>query len=71
VFRIVEFISPQGFSITYSISHHEYFLYAFDAATMFFALLITNIWHPGKVLVDNKTVYTAQFQGALLQNYGA
>jgi hypothetical protein len=30
------------------INHHEFFVYVFDAAPMFFALLLMNIWHPGR-----------------------
>jgi len=35
---------------------------------MFIALLLMNIWHPGKVLTD-KPVKFEQFDGTLLQNY--
>lgn len=35
------------------INHHEFFVYVFDAAPMFFALLIMNIWHPGKILQED------------------
>jgi hypothetical protein len=34
------------------INHHEFFVYVFDAAPMFFALLVMNVWHPGKVLKE-------------------
>jgi RTA1 like protein len=53
VFRIVEFSAPQGSSISVHIENHEWFVYVFDALPMLLAILLFNIWHPGKVLRDN------------------
>lgn len=53
IFRIVEFSSSQGTTMNVYINHHEFFVYAFDAAPMFFALLVMNIWHPGKILKED------------------
>ncbi|KAG0651227.1 putative lipid transporter atnI [Hyphodiscus hymeniophilus] len=53
IFRIVEFSSSQGSTLNVYINHHEYFVYVFDAAPMFFALIIMNIWHPGKILQED------------------
>jgi hypothetical protein len=36
------------------INHHEFFTYVFDAVPMFLSLLLMNIWHPGKILVEGK-----------------
>jgi hypothetical protein len=62
VFRLVEFCSSQGSSINTYINHHEFFVYVFDAVPMFFALVLMNIWHPGKALkqkIEEEVVYSA------------
>jgi hypothetical protein len=33
---------------------HEWLVYAFDAGPMFIALLVMNIWHPGRTLVTTR-----------------
>ncbi|OAP56974.1 hypothetical protein AYL99_09086 [Fonsecaea erecta] len=50
VYRIVEFSSGEGSSLNNYINKHEWCEYVFDGVPMFFALLVMNIWHPGKVL---------------------
>lgn len=49
IFRIVEY--SDGVSSTSPILRHEVYQYALDAVPMFLALLILNIFHPGRVLV--------------------
>jgi hypothetical protein len=50
IFRLVEFCSSQGGSVNSYIEHHEFFVYTCDAGPMLVALVLMNIWHPGKVL---------------------
>ncbi|EXJ72023.1 uncharacterized protein A1O5_04526 [Cladophialophora psammophila CBS 110553] len=50
VYRIVEFASGSGSSLNTYINNHEWCVSVFDAAPMFFALLVVNIFHPGNVL---------------------
>jgi len=50
IFRLVQFCSKKGSPFSNYIDHHEFFVYVFDAIPMFFALVLMNIWHPGKVL---------------------
>lgn len=70
VFRIVEFSASQGSSINTYTDHHEFFVYVFDAVPMFFALLLMNIWHPGKFLVDNnKGHYRSPSEEHVLNRY--
>ena len=51
VFRIIEFTSVQGGPLNIYINRHEFFVYVFDALSLFFALVLMNFWHLGKVLV--------------------
>ena len=46
-------------------------MYAFDAVPMFFALIIMNFWHPGKVLVEQPKggVYRRPDDEQVLQDY--
>ncbi|KAH8648893.1 RTA1-domain-containing protein, partial [Tricladium varicosporioides] len=77
IFRIVEFSSPQGSKVNLYINKHEFFVYVFDAGPMFFALVLMNIWHPGKVMQNDykKDEYSSQsneglaLQGVVLQRY--
>ncbi|OQU99755.1 hypothetical protein CLAIMM_05342 [Cladophialophora immunda] len=50
VYRIVEFSSGQGSSLNTYINKHEWCEYVFDGVPMVFALVVMNIFHPGKVL---------------------
>ncbi|KAL2065415.1 hypothetical protein VTL71DRAFT_3085 [Oculimacula yallundae] len=71
LFRIVEFPFSQGTSINQYINHHEFFVYVFDAVPMFFALLLMNVWHPGKTLKDDVKGYSrSQSEDRVLQTYG-
>lgn len=54
IFRLVEFCSSEGSSVNNYIKHHEFFVYVFDAIPMFIALVLMNMWHPGKVLKERK-----------------
>ena len=47
VYRLIEF--NQG--VTSVIPTHEAFPFVFDSVPMFFALVLFNIWHPGRYLV--------------------
>jgi len=40
-----------------TIETHEFYLYVFDAAPMFLALLIFNLYHPGRVLIGPESEY--------------
>ncbi|KAH9216213.1 hypothetical protein DL95DRAFT_460500 [Leptodontidium sp. 2 PMI_412] len=70
LFRIVEFSFSQGTSVNQYINHHEFFVYVFDAVPMFFALLLMNVWHPGKKLNDDAKGYSrSQSEDTVLQTY--
>ncbi|ESZ92179.1 hypothetical protein SBOR_7436 [Sclerotinia borealis F-4128] len=46
IFRLIE--NSQG--LTSSIPNHEAFQYIFDSVPMFFALVLLNIFHPGRIM---------------------
>ncbi|KAA8576773.1 hypothetical protein EYC84_006832 [Monilinia fructicola] len=48
VFRLAEY--SQG--LTSSIPNHEAFQYALDSVPMFFALILLNVLHPGRIMTD-------------------
>jgi len=48
VYRIIEY----SMGYTNYVTTHESIYYVFDALPMFGALLVFNIWHPARVLVD-------------------
>ncbi|THC98405.1 hypothetical protein EYZ11_002124 [Aspergillus tanneri] len=48
IYRLVEFSS--GKSASNPIPYHEWYMYAFDATPMFFAISVWNLAHPGTVL---------------------
>ncbi|KAJ9662484.1 hypothetical protein H2198_001373 [Neophaeococcomyces mojaviensis] len=50
VYRIVQFTAAEGSARATYIDGHEWLVYVFDAGPMFLALLVMNIWHPGKIV---------------------
>lgn len=48
MFRLAEY--SQG--LTSSIPNHEAFQYALDSVPMFFALILLNVLHPGRIMTD-------------------
>lgn len=48
IYRLVEFSS--GNDASNPIPYHEWYVYAFDAVPMLFAIAVWNLVHPGKVL---------------------
>ncbi|KAL4902741.1 RTA1 like protein-domain-containing protein [Aspergillus multicolor] len=48
IFRLVEF--SQGNDENNTISTHEWYMYAFDAAPMWCAIAVWNVVHPGRVI---------------------
>lgn len=63
VFRLVEFCSTQGSPVNPYINHHEFFVYACDAGPMLVALLLMNVWHPGKILRGKMVYVNLGYQG--------
>lgn len=51
IFRIIEFAGDNTSKLATTISNHEIFMYIFDSLPMFFALIVFNVIHPGKILV--------------------
>ncbi|KAJ5734846.1 hypothetical protein N7533_013249 [Penicillium manginii] len=51
IFRIIEFAGDNTSKLATTISNHEIFIYIFDSLPMFFALVIFNVIHPGKIFV--------------------
>ncbi|TEY71536.1 hypothetical protein BOTCAL_0091g00210 [Botryotinia calthae] len=49
IFRLVEY--SQG--LKSSIPNHEAFQYSLDSVPMLFALVILNIFHPGRIMADS------------------
>jgi hypothetical protein len=56
-FRIIEFSAGVDTPLNNTIEFNEWFVYVFDIAPMFLALIIFNIFHPGKVLVGPAAEY--------------
>jgi len=54
IYRLVEFTAPEGSARSNYMKDHEWLVYIFDAGPMFIALLIMNIWHPGKILIRGR-----------------
>jgi hypothetical protein len=63
IFRLVEFCSSQGGPVNSYIEHHEFFVYICDAGPMLVALILMNIWHPGKVLHGKVAYAGIPYQG--------
>jgi magnesium-transporting ATPase (P-type) len=54
IYRLVEFVQGNdGFVIS-----HEVFLYVFDAAMMFIAMVVMNLFHPSAVLQGGTSVHS-------------
>jgi hypothetical protein len=53
----VEFSGDGTKGINRFINQHEFFIYVFDAAPMFVALIVFNMYHPGKVLYGADSEY--------------
>lgn len=51
IFRIVEFSAGNKSQIRITIDYNEWLMYVFDEMAMFLALVVFNIYHPGRVLV--------------------
>ncbi|PVH74454.1 hypothetical protein DL98DRAFT_429414 [Cadophora sp. DSE1049] len=60
LFRIIEFSAGAGTSLTHEFRSHEWYAYVFDSAPMFVALVVLNIWHPGKVLVGKESEFLSR-----------
>jgi hypothetical protein len=56
-FRIVEFSAGSKTPLNNQIEQNEWYVYVFDMAPMFLALLVFHIYHPGKVLVGPDSEY--------------
>jgi hypothetical protein len=48
IFRLAEFSAGTG--MNNPLPYHEFYTYVFDALPMFFALVVWNISHPGRIL---------------------
>jgi len=44
--------------MTKELRDHEVYQYVFDAVPMFFALVVVNVLHPGKVLAGDDSKFT-------------
>ncbi|KAH7369497.1 RTA1 like protein-domain-containing protein [Rhexocercosporidium sp. MPI-PUGE-AT-0058] len=60
LFRIIEFSAGAGTSLTHEFRSHEWYAYVFDSAPMFIALVVLNIWHPGRVLVGKESEFKSR-----------
>jgi hypothetical protein len=60
VFRIIEFSAGAGTALTHQFRAHEWYQYVFDATPMFLALLVMNVFHPGKVLVGTASSFKSR-----------
>lgn len=56
VYRLAEFANG-GTSAPTVLSTQEAFFYVFEALPMFSALMIWNIWHPGRFLVGPESLF--------------
>ncbi|KAH6694237.1 RTA1 domain-containing protein [Leptodontidium sp. MPI-SDFR-AT-0119] len=60
LFRIIEFSAGAGTALTHEFRSHEWYAYVFDSAPMFVALVVLNIWHPGRVLVGKESEFKSR-----------
>ncbi|KAG4431398.1 hypothetical protein IFR05_013109 [Cadophora sp. M221] len=60
LFRIIEFSAGAGTTLTHEFRSHEWYAYVFDSAPMFIALVVLNIWHPGRVLVGKESEFKSR-----------
>ncbi|KAL2851171.1 hypothetical protein BJY01DRAFT_245107 [Aspergillus pseudoustus] len=82
IFRIIEFAGDNMSKLSRTIDNHEVLEYIFDSMPMFFALIIFNVAHPGKILVgpdaewpkvikeEKKASKRAKNEGRLAANTG-
>ncbi|KIW65936.1 hypothetical protein PV04_08149 [Phialophora macrospora] len=56
IYRLVEF----GTGVDSPTVRHEWFSYVFDAVPMFFALLVLNVFYPGKYLQGERSDFSAE-----------
>ncbi|KAG9243265.1 RTA1 like protein-domain-containing protein [Calycina marina] len=56
-FRIIEFSAGVGTKLTTEVRDKEVYQYVFDALLMFFALVIFNVLHPGKILAGDDSKF--------------
>jgi hypothetical protein len=57
IFRIVEFSAGNKSQIRITIDDNEWLMYVFDEMPMFLALVVFNIYHPGRVLIGLESDY--------------
>lgn len=49
IYRLIEY--SRGLNTNNPLPFHEAYMYVLDVMPMFTALIILNVWHPGRVLV--------------------
>ncbi|KAF2432534.1 hypothetical protein EJ08DRAFT_709835 [Tothia fuscella] len=67
--RLVDFCTSQTSSVHIYIDHHEFFVYVCDAGPMFIALVLMNIWHPGKVFKEKVAYASVPYQEYQMGRY--
>ncbi len=58
IYRLIEF----SLGVESSITTHEWYAYVFDAVPMLFALLVFNVYHPGRVLRGPRSDFSEENQ---------
>ncbi|KIN02157.1 hypothetical protein OIDMADRAFT_28273 [Oidiodendron maius Zn] len=57
IFRIIEFSAGNDSVIHNTLDNNEWYMYVFDEAPMFLALIVFHVYHPGHVLIGPESEY--------------